>query len=751
MAKMDDSELLAIIADHESRAIGNSSQTAGVGIATATGVGPNGATLTTVEIDRYNALNYYNGLPFGNEQNDRSQVVLPELRDTVEWLLPQLMRMYASTQTIATFDPRGPGDEKYAEQESDAVNYVFLKQNQGFNILYDAFKDALLLKNYYLKAGWEKKRHTSVESYSNLSKDELTKLFVDAKENGDELEIIDQSEHTIMLPNLAAPPAPAPGQPPLPPPPPVIPLPVIDIRIRRISYKGQVVVQCVAPEDMRISSRARSDLNDSPFTAQVTRLTRSDLLEMGYDRATVMSLPAARPDWIEMDKLARDTVIDEMSQQAEADPSTVEVELKECYLKVDYDQDDVAELRRVLFSGTSILENEEVPFVPYSSGVPCRMSHRHVGVSMYDLMGDLQLIKSTIFRGVLDNGYLINNTQTAVNELVNYDDLLTRRPGGIVRIKGETSPAEALMPFQTQNALGELMEILPYVDSLRTMRTGVGENTLGLDPDALQNVTNPNGAAMLSAAMLKIEMMAMLLGEGIKDMFQKIHALLIMHQDQKMDIQLRGEWLQVDPSQWRTRTAVTLHVGLGSGNRQESRMNAQAIAQAQGAAAQMGLVGPQQAYNTAIKLIESMGWQNGKNTYFMDPGSPEYQQAMQQKQQAQAAQAQADPRLQAVQGQLRLAQFKAQAEAQQQQVEGQREQAEILLQARKDAQQIQTQAALDMQKAQLDAQLEAKAHLSQAVINFVEAIAVAAIKANAQPQAIQTDVSAAEAASRQIQ
>lgn len=779
MAKMTDDELLVLIQTHEANSIGNSANASGVGLGSTTPQQQN--DLTTVEIDRYNALNFYNARPFGNEQTDRSQVVLPELRDTVEWMLPQLMRMYAGTSRICSFDPVKPGDEAFAEQETDVVNYVFLKQNNGFNLLYDAFKDALLLKNYYFKAGWEKKKHVSIEGYTDLTRDELVKIFVDAKENGDELEVLEQETKQSLIPGLS-PPLPVPtgapspqqaglGQPqaagpqsgaipgaPLQPQNPAIdpsslfatiqaalpqPTTTYDIKLRRTTYKGQVVVECCPPEDMRISARARSDMNESPYTAFHSKPTRSELIEMGFDKAIVDSIPKAKPSWVEMDKLARDSALDEMTDPDESDPSVTPVELKECYLRVDYDGDGVAELRRVLVGGSKILENEEVPFVAFSSGVPCRMSHRHIGVSLYDMMGDLQMIKSMLFRQTMDNIYLKNNTRTAVNnQTVNLDDLLTNRPGGIVRVNG--APGMDIMPLEVGDVTSETAALMDRVDSMRTMRTGVGANTLGLDPDALQNITAANGAAALSAAQLKIEMIALLLGDGLKDLFLKIHALLIMHQDQKLDVQLRGEWIEADPSQWKTRTSVTLNIGLGSGNRQELRANAMALAGAQQQAAAMGLVGPKQAYNTAIKLLEGLGWENGHGNYFMSPDSPEYAQAMQAKQQS-AQQAQAsDPK-------LALARFKAQSDAQLQQAEAARESQQITLQAQKDSQQSQQDAQIKLLLSREQSADQMKVQTAKALLGFIEGIVEAALKAQSTPATIESDVAAAAQAGRQIQ
>ena len=71
--------------------------------------------------------------------------------------------------------------------------------------------------------------------------------------------------------------------------------------------------------------------------------------------------------------------------------------------------------------------------MPFVSLTPIPMPHRFFGLSVADLVMDLQLIKSSILRQILDNLYLSNNGRHIISDQVNLDDMMTSRPGGIVR------------------------------------------------------------------------------------------------------------------------------------------------------------------------------------------------------------------------------------------------------------------------------------------------------------------------------
>jgi hypothetical protein len=406
-----------------------------------------------------------------------------------------------------------------------------------------------------------------------------------------------------------------------------------------------------------------------------------------------------------------------------------ELEIRECYLRVDYDGDGLAELRRVIVIGDKVADNEEVEEGPLASGVPMRMPHRHLGISLYELLVDIQQIKTMLVRQGLDNVYLANNTRTAVDQdNVNFDDLLTNRPGGVVRTRG--TPDDKIMPLQTPSVLPDILSAIQYVDGLRQWRTGVGTDTTTLNADELQDVTKGNAMALLSKSDLKIEMMARLLAEGLKDAFRKINDLVIRHQDKTMLMKLRGRWTSVDPSLWRTRYSVSVNVGLGSGNREEQRANLLMLSQAMQQGAAMGIVGPKQAYNAAKKLAETLGFAQ-PDEFFVDPDSPAGQQMRQAAQQPHP--------------QLQVAQFKAQTEAQQRQQEHGLE-----------LQRIQARSQAEAAKAQLDHQSQSLANAgdfqlkrAEVALDFIAQIVAAALKSQAPAQSIQADVASATGAEAQ--
>ncbi len=653
--QMTDDELLHLVGQYEKQALGSSTATGTVVTGTTY---PNGDQMTTLEVDRFNALNAYAARPLGNEVENRSQVVIPELRDTVEWIMPQLMRIFVGSKTPCRFDARGPDDVDQAQHETDAVNHVFMKENNGFFVLHDFIKDALLLRNSYAKVDTEEKTETGVEKYTGVFETELPRILTE--EHGETIEIIGQSEYTVTIPPPIQPP-PMPGQPPQPAPPPMT-AQCFDIQIRRKKTKKQTKVMCIPPEEMRVHSGARGSLGDVPFAGHMTNKTRSELIIDGFKKEVVDTIPPGKMNFLEMDSLARNVVTDQLNADSPADFSMQEVEFRDYAVKVDYDGDGVAELRRIKIAGDVILENEEIDETPFASGSAIRMPHRHTGISYYDLLVDLQVIKTQLFRAGLDNLYLANNERVAVDwQNVNIDDLLTSRPGGVVRTKG--NPAEAIMPMQTaSNITEQVIPALQYTDSLREMRTGVGRDTMGLDADALQNVTKGGQLAGMAAASMKIYMVARLLAEGVKEIFSKLHGEMVRNQDQEFFFEVANQWVTADPTSWRKRSLVTVNVGLGSANREEGRANLGLLQGMQQQLQPFGLIAPSHAYNVFKLGVNLLGYENASE-FAMDPKSPAYAQH-QKEMQLQQQHAPPNPAVQVAQIKAQSDQAVAQGQAQ---------------------------------------------------------------------------------------
>lgn len=710
---MTEPELLNLIRQYEQASLG--SQVA-AGATISTTVYPSNQTMTTLEIDRYNALNAYFARPLGNEIENRSQIVLPELRDTIEWIKPQLMRMFVGSKTVCRFEAENPQDEQQAEIETAVVNHVLMNENDGFMLLHDFFTDALLMRNGYAEVYTEKRTEITEESYSGLSEVEVTQILQDKAD--EEADVLEQREYTqdvsLPLPQLP------PGA-PVPPQPLVMQIPCFDIKLRIKKKSNKCKVRCLPPEEMRVSARARAGMEGIPFAAHITNETRSDLISDGIEADLVNTMAAGRPNWLEIDALARNQVVDQMSVENPADKSMQEIEVRRCILRVDYDGDGIAELRRVLIGGDKIVENEVIEETPFASCLSKRMPHRHTGISLYDEMMDLQIIKTQFLRAGFDNLAVAINQRIAVDyESVNLDDLLTSRPYGVVRGKGPPANWIQDMPAAT-NVMEQVLPALEYIDKLRANRTGIGEHTMGLDADELQNVTKGAQLAAMSTAALKVEMVARFLAEGVKDICGKIHSELRRNQNQPLQFRMAGKWLSANPSEWGPRSRLTVNVGLGSGNREELRANVQLLGQAQGALAQAGMVGPKQMYETFKVMCEALGF-NAPERFAMDPSSPEFAQHMKQMQQMQQN-APPAPQVQA-------AKIRAQTVALQEQAQNQRSEAEAQVDLTKartqmihEALQQQQDRQHDMANQHKDREVQLDQNHLQIILKLIPAVA----------------------------
>jgi hypothetical protein len=395
-----------------------------------------------------------------------------------------------------------------------------------------------------------------------------------------------------------------------------------------------------------------------------------------------------------------------------------EVEVYECYIRIDEDEDGIAELRRIVYAGNEILEDEECDYIPFHSICPIPIPHKFYGQSLADRTIDLQLIKTTITRQMLDNLYLTNNARvTVVDGQANLDDLLTSTPGGVIRVKNP----QAVNQLAVQNVAGQAFPMLEYLDNVQAKRTGVSDAQQGLNPDVLNNVTAAAVSAMMTASAGKIELMARIFAEtGVKSLMKGILHLLCKYQDKPKVVRLRGQYVPFDPRQWSNQYDVSINVGLGTGSRQEQIAMLQMIMQKQetilqGYGPANPLVSVGQYRETLGRLIEAAGFKD-TDTFFK-PIPPEMDAQLSQPQQQQQ---QPDPAILLAQVEQQKAQLKAQSDAARLQADIQVETAK--LQAGRE----QAIADIAIQQAKLEIEREKNAiklQLEQAKILSDNAVA----------------------------
>ncbi len=552
---------------------------------------------------RRKALQYYLRDPYGNEVEGRSQIVTGEVAEAIDGALPQLIRVFTTTEDIVYFEPKNPQGEESAKQATDYCNWVFYRENEGLLILHNWFKDALLQKVGVVKSYWDERVDVTKEEYENLSEDELALLLSDQS-----LEVVKQEiEYDEMQDMLGN----------------VVQIPRYEVEVQRKKEYGCVKIENVPPEEFLISKSAKT-IEESQFVAHRRLMYRSDLIALGYDKKLVDELPTYNDLEFSEERVARFPEGEQPDQNVSLDQSMQTVEVYECYIRIDEDEDGIAELRRILYCGSEILEDEECDYIPFHSICPIPVPHKFFGQSLADRAMDIQIEKSTITRQSLDNMYLTNNARIgAVDGQVNMDDLLNATPGGIIRMKNPN----ALVPLTVQSTFGQALPMMQYLDEVQAKRTGVNDAQQGMDPDVLSNVTAAAVAAMMKSNSGKLELIARIFAEtGVKSLFKGILRLLGKYQDQPKIVRMRGEYVQYDPRTWANEYDVSVNVGLGSGDRDQKLTMLQMILakqeqiiQTYGAANPLVSVG--QYRTTLAKLIEAAGFKDASQ--FINEITPE--------------------------------------------------------------------------------------------------------------------------------
>ncbi|MHC4707895.1 MAG: portal protein, partial [Planctomycetota bacterium] len=617
--------------------------------------------------DRADSMDYYYGEPIGKlyqPNEDRSSVVITTLRDTVEWMMPQLMRMFAQPDKVVEFDPVGSEDEEAAEQETQAINHIFWRTNEGFLILYTWFKDALLQKNGTVKYWIDESEDRDKEEYDGLTDLALTQLM-----EQDEYEVLEHEVSEVQSMDGSQ---------------------LHHVVLERKTKTKTIHVEVIPPEEFLISDDAVSldvQTRRPRFVGHRTDKTASELRVMGFSDEAIeeMMKSGDESDRYDEEHVARYNYSDEQAILTGgtnySHESQKKASLIEGYLEIDRNGDGYAELLRVYTAG-SYIEAEETDCVPFACLTPYINPHKHHGLSQYDMVHDIQEIATQTFRNVLDNMYQTNNQRPIVNENVDLDSLLVSRPGAPIYTETTGPVANDLGSFAPPPMWKEGLTILEYLDQVRKDRTGIGDETMGLDPSTLANANTGVMLEAIEAARGKIELIARIFAEtGIKWLFRGIHELARKSYDQELRYELSGKYVQVNPQEWRKRTNLTVNVGTASGSQQRELAALLQIGQTQEKMVQAGGLGvtvlPVHIYQTAKELAENLGMKDG-DKYFFNPlmrQDPQIQQWIQ----AQMPQQGPDPQMQLLQATAQIEGGKLQVASQKNQLEHQARMNELAL------------------------------------------------------------------------
>lgn len=579
MAGMNDNELVSWIENEEGQALG--------------------FHVGDLSRERELALDYYHGKVDVVAPEGRSDVVETDVRDTVDGMLPDLLDVFLSSDDVCKFEPNGPEDDAAAAQATDAVNYVFYRQNPGALILYEWFKSALLEKVGVVKYYHDQYATPSIEEYEALNEVEFQML-------------VNQPGVTVLR-HTAAPDPSMPG------------MSLHDVQVRVVDPNGKICVAGLPSEEFRVCADHNSiSLRDVRFFEHVRPLTVSAIRAMGIDvdpnEQTDMSQTFS-PEYI-----ARRRFAEELNYGVDplnTDPAQKLLAVSEISALVDRDGDGLAERRHIVKIGRTIYQDEYSDHVPFAAICPTPMPYRFFGLSAADNAMTSQKTKTIIKRGMLDSLYFALNPRIGVMEsMANLDDLLVSRPGGVVRFK--TNPNMAWSPMEHRFVGQQAFPMLEYEDAAKENRTGFTRYSQGLDANSLNKTAT--GISMISSASAKrAKLIARMFAEtGVKDLMQGIKHLLVKTRAGKpLTMRLRGQWVTSDPREWKTKWDMTVNVGLGTNDKAAQAAHIGQIMGVQKEMMQAGMthiVTDTNLYNSAKRLQETAGYKQ-EGEFFTPPSA----------------------------------------------------------------------------------------------------------------------------------
>lgn len=580
-----------------------------------------------VSKDRERATEYYQGKPFGNEEENRSQFVLTEVRDVVTALMPSMLEVLFGGERVAEFAPRHEEDVPAADQATEFIcDIVMQEDNDGFLHTHSVLKDGFVRKLGIFKWWWDDSAGTTGHVLENADEQQLQDLYAD---------------DSITITNVTR-------------------SPLGGFRAEYTREKpGLARFEAIPPEEFLFTRSARS-LGAAICVTHRTEKTRSELIAMGIDAKVIEEHGAHDSSLADHpEEVARNPLGGGRLGTEDSDPATARYLYCESYPYLDVDGDGIAELRKVCTLGPGHYvvngdgQGEPVALRPFALYCPDPEPHAILGQCPADATMDLQLAGSSVMRAALDSLALSIFPQKAYMEgEVNEQDIMSTEVSHPIRTT--RPPNEVLQEFKHEFTGVHALPILDKFESIKENRTGISKAAAGLNADALQSSTKAAVAATVTAKQQHIKLLAKIFVETcMKPLLKGLLQLVCEHQPYERIVRLRSGWVPIDPRSWDASMDVRVNVGLGGGLPQERVEMLTLVAAKQEQIMQLlgadnPLVSLSQLRNTYARILELQGFRDVES--FFKPVDPNWKPPQQQPQpdpnmviaQAEVAKAQAE-------------------------------------------------------------------------------------------------------------
>lgn len=561
--------------------------------------------------DRKKALDYYAQRKRGDEVKGRSDVVDGTVSAMVEANLAQMADSFDS-DAIVEYSATGKDDDTQSELESYTVTSMVMQDNPGYTVLCEAIKDALLLRNGWVRVYVDENTVSETIEFSDFSPEALADLEGPGVTN--ELLEYDKNERTA--------------------------------RVRVLKTTRKFLVESEDPANIfYLKDWHTTDVQEIPFIAIRHLEAREKLLRRGFKPSLVKRLRAVNQDH-KNDSTARNPS-DASQYVPPVDSSQDLIEWYECYVLVDAGK-GISERRRIGLGGAPghdmILENEPVNWVPLATGTAFVSPHRLTGISLYDKLKQNQDINTGLERALLDNAAAVNKNRTAyLQGLVNPDDLADGRINSNIRVKPRVGDVrQAITTFGVADISDGLLKNLNYQ---RQKRTELGGASLELATGQMQMAGGRIGSQGVDRAFSVMEQLAAHMTKNvaqslIRNVFLLAHGTIREFFDEPVEVKINGKWQSPVPAQWNPRTRLTVKIGMSPGERARRVGTLAQIVQSQFDLANNDMDDVLVNINGFYKALTDWARESdipNPEQYYLDPASEESQAALKSKTAAEQA------------------------------------------------------------------------------------------------------------------
>jgi len=560
-----------------------------------------------------------------------SSIVSSDSAEIAEGYTALLTKLLLDNNKLALFTPYSNemAAVKASQIASDVVNYCLFNSNpDGWSKLSTWIKSAVVFGNSALTWGWEEHYDYVVEEYEQIEEGVLDQILSDTNveiigdlQIGTEPVVNDDGTSYYAY---------------------------VDVRLRRKIDKSGVKLNTIPPESFLID-RAASSVTDATFVGIVSEMTRSDIrrtwsdLDIDLDEigeeATTRSSSFSYEAFARKDSAGIQNWLTNSDEDEEE--ANISITVIECWIRSDRDGDGIAELKHVIKAGNTILEEDDVAYVPVAVLNPIEIPHEFYGLSLLDMARPQTQATTAILRGFVENVYFGNYGRTLADpNVVDFSALQNPVPKQIIPTNG--NPAAAVQQLQPEPMSAGTSGMLEFLGLQKEQSTGLSKTAMGLnDTLYVSGNSEQKMAGAQNAAQIRVEHIARRFVEtGIKDLCRGVLREMksnlknpTMYKTDKGYASLTPQELQMMPGNMDLDIQANIGENSNSSLAEKLIQLTQLLPQMAQSPTSEAFINPMSSYNLALDILKNMGMDPTR--FLNDPSTQEFQQAQQESQQLQ--------------------------------------------------------------------------------------------------------------------